>query len=58
MIMMDFKQAYHRIYRIAMEKALEAMHSSETIIVLVKLIYVESETIVITDNEKGERITT
>lgn len=56
--MMDFKQAYHRIYRIAMEKALEAMHSSETIIVLVKLIYVESETIVITDNEKGERITT
>ena len=56
MIMIDFEKAYNRIYMITMEKTLRAMNVSETIIEILKILHVESENIVITNNEKGERL--
>ena len=56
MIMIDFEKAYNRTYMITMEKTLRAMNVSETIIEILKILHVESENIVITNNEKGERL--
>ena len=58
MIMMDFEKTYDRTYRITMEKTFRAMNVSETIIGIVKLLYVESEDFVMTNNEKVERLAT
>lgn len=58
MIIMDFMKAYDRIDRETMYETLEVMNFNSKMVDLIKLLYFESEAIVITNYDKGERFKT
>ena len=56
--MMDFKKAYDRIDRETLEITLRAMNFGETIIDMIKLLYAESEAVIVTNDIKGKQFKT
>lgn len=52
LILMDFKKAYDRIDRKTIETTMRAMNYGEKIIGMIKLLYAESEAVVITNDKK------
>ena len=53
--MMDFKTSYNIIDREALEIALQAMNFGENLIDMIKLLYAESEAVIVTNDIKGKQ---
>ena len=58
LILMDFKKAYDRIDRETIETTMKAMNYGDKIIEMIKLLYAESEALVVTNDKKGKNFRT